>query len=154
MDYKAPPPMTKEEIYGFMKEMKIARLCSFNKNNTIHSVPVWYYLEDENIIIFAPEKSQKAVNMKRNNQVTVVIENQEASTKGVIVYGEVDVGTVGTDEEALTLFRRYLEEEKAQRYLINSKKLCNWIKHTIKPIKFASFDYLRDEVYRKTMIGE
>ena len=146
--------MIKKDIYEFMKEMKIARLCSFNKDNTIHSILVWYYLEDENIIVFASEKSQKAVNMKRNNQVPIMIDNQEESTKGVIVYGKSEVGGVGTDEKALTLFRMYLDEEKSQLFREKSKKLCNWIKHTIRPIKFASFDYHKDEIYRKTMFGE
>ena len=154
MDYKAPPPMAKEEIYAFIKEMKIARLCSLNKNGTIHSVPVWFYIEGENIIIFSPENCQKSVNMKRNNQVTVMIDNQEQQTKGVIVYGEVEIGSEGTDDEALTLFRRYFDEDMSQKVLVNSKKLTKWIKHTIKPSKFASFDYHKDTVYRETMFGE
>ena len=154
MDYKAPPPMTKEEIYDFIKEMKIARLCSLNKNGSIHSVPVWYYLEGENIIIFTPENCQKAMNMKRNNNVTVMIDNQAESTKGVILYGEAEIGSKGTDEEKLTLFSRYVDEKKAQQFLIGSKKLGNWIKHTIKPSKFASFDYHKDTVYREAMLGE
>ncbi|MCE7738878.1 MAG: pyridoxamine 5'-phosphate oxidase family protein [Candidatus Heimdallarchaeota archaeon] len=151
MSYKAPPPMNKEEIYEFLKEMKVARLCTLNKDSTIHSVPVWYILEDENVVIFAPEKSQKTRNIKRNNKVTVLIDNQETSTKGVIIYGEAEGGYEGSDEDALTLFRRYMEEEKTHQYLEGAKSLAKWLKFIIKPTKFASFNYLKDVEYREAM---
>ncbi|MCG3220617.1 MAG: pyridoxamine 5'-phosphate oxidase family protein [Candidatus Heimdallarchaeota archaeon] len=154
MSYKGPPPMNKEEIYEFLKEMKIARICSLNKNGTIHSVPVWFYLEDENIIIFSPENSQKSRNIQRNNKITVMIDNQEEQTKGVIVYGEAEFGSEGTEEEGLTCFRRYMSEEEAQVYWKGAKSLTKWMKVTVKPTKFASFDYHKDEAFRKAMSGE
>ena len=143
--------MTKEEIYDLIKEKKIARLCTHNKNGTIHSVPVWYNLEGENILIFTPENSQKAKNIQRNNKITVMIDNQENQTKGVIIYGEATFGPEGTYEEGLTLFRRYMDEEKSQKYWKGAKSLAKWMKVTVKPLEFASCNYYKDEEYMKAM---
>ncbi|TFG09258.1 hypothetical protein EU534_02350 [Candidatus Heimdallarchaeota archaeon] len=154
MDYKGPPKMTKQEIYDFITEMKIARICTKNKDGSIHSIPVWYLVDGENIIVFTPETSQKAKNIRRNRKLSILIDNQDLQSKGVIIYGESDEGVVATEEEALTLFRRYMDEDHAQKYMKGSQKLATWIKFTIKPYKFASFDYHKDEVYRKAMSGE
>jgi nitroimidazol reductase NimA-like FMN-containing flavoprotein (pyridoxamine 5'-phosphate oxidase superfamily) len=123
MSCKGPPPMTKVEIYSFLEEMEIARLCSMNKNSTIHSVPVWYSVDGENIIICTPVNSQKALNIKRNNNVTVMIDNQKESTKVVIVYGEAKIDEDPSDDVPLTIFRRYMDEEEVQQYLVGAKKL-------------------------------
>lgn len=155
VDYRGPPSMTKEEIYEFMKEMKIARICTFNKDGTIHSVPVWFLIEDENVIIFTPNNSQKTKNIRRNNKISLLIDNQDLQTKGVLIYGEADKGVVGTPEEALTLFRKYFDtEDEAKRYRRGAMQLATWLKFTVKPVKFASFDYHKDDIYRKAMHEE
>ena len=151
MSYKGPPPMTKEEIYEFMREIKIARLCTVNRNGSIHSVPVWFTLEGKNILIFTPENSQKAKNIQRNNKITVLIDNQEKQTKGVIVYGEAKFGPECTQEEAQNLFHRYMDKEKVQKYWKGAKSLARWMKITVKPLKFASFDYFKDKEYAEAM---
>jgi hypothetical protein len=39
MSYKQPPHLKDKEIQDFFQIAKIARLCSLNKNGTIHAGP-------------------------------------------------------------------------------------------------------------------
>jgi nitroimidazol reductase NimA-like FMN-containing flavoprotein (pyridoxamine 5'-phosphate oxidase superfamily) len=60
--------MTKEEIEPFLKEAQIARVCSINKDGSIHAAPVWFKYESGQIIVVTPEASRKVRNVKRNKK--------------------------------------------------------------------------------------
>jgi len=40
MSYTQSPPLTKEEIEDYLSSEKILRICTHNKDGTIHAVPV------------------------------------------------------------------------------------------------------------------
>lgn len=154
MEYKQPPPLTEEEINDFVQKMKIARFCSLNKDGSIHAVPVWYAFKDGEFIIGTPSRSQKARNVMRDNRVTLVIDNQEEQTKGVIIYGRVEMSLEDTKEAAVHIFRRYMSEEKAVQHYNGLSKIAKFLKLTVKPYRYASFDYDKDKIYRKAIRGE
>jgi len=135
--------------------MKIARICSLNKNGTIHSAPVWCKVVDENIIFGTPINSKKGRKISRNNKISILIDNQEEQTKVVIIYGEAKVTLDYETEEVLEIFRRYVpDEENARMYWEGLKKIATWYILTVSPYKFGSFDYTKDETYRKAVRGE
>ena len=154
MEYKQPPPLTEEEIINFVQKMKIARFCSLNKDGSIHSVPVWYIFREGEFVIGTPSKSQKARNIMRDNRVTLLIDNQEQQTKGVIIYGRAEASLEGTQEAALEIFKRHMDEEKARQYYNGLSKLGKFLKVAVKPYRYASFDYDKDTVYKRATHGE
>lgn len=85
------PPLTKEEIEPLLKEARIARFCSHNKDGTIHAVPMNYKYENKQIIIPTPAASSKVRNIKRNPNVTVLIDVEKQPVKGVIIYGKAQL---------------------------------------------------------------
>ncbi|MFX1577805.1 MAG: pyridoxamine 5'-phosphate oxidase family protein [Promethearchaeota archaeon] len=149
MSYKQPPHLEDKEIQDFFQTAKIARLCTFNKNGTIHAVPVWFKYENNQFTIAAPEKSQKVRNILRNNNVTLLVDVEGPPTRGVIVYGEAEVNFDKWDEEAVDLLSRYFSREQAEKTMKGVQTLTNWIKITITPNRFASFDYEKDDKYWK-----
>ena len=149
MPYKQPPHLENKEIQDFFQIAKIARLCTFNKNGTIHAVPVWFKYENNQFTIAAPERSQKVRNILRNNNVTLLVDVEGPPTRGVIVYGQAEVNLEKWDEEAVDLLSRYFSREQAEKTMKGVQTLANWIKITITPNRFASFDYEKDDKYWK-----
>jgi len=147
MEYTQSPALTKDEIVSFLEKAKIARICSLNKDGTIHSVPVWYYYENGNIVIGTPKKSRRAGNIRRNNNITVLIDQVGPPTRGVIFYGKASIDEEDMDQTAQKIFSRYMTEEEAKGYWKGLSELTEWVKVTVEPVHIASFDYSKDSKY-------
>jgi len=83
--------MTREEIESFLKEAQFARLCSINKDGSIHVAPIWYNYESGRIIVVTPEVSRKVRNVRLNKNVTVLVDIEQPTAKGVVIYGKAEV---------------------------------------------------------------
>ncbi|MFX1516870.1 MAG: pyridoxamine 5'-phosphate oxidase family protein [Promethearchaeota archaeon] len=151
MVYTQSPHLTEEEIDTFLKEVQIARICTLNKDGTIHAVPVWFKFENGIFTIASPEKSRKTRNILRNSNITLLIDVPGPPTRGVIVYGKASVDFTEWNSEALSLLGKYLSKEDARKTLDGLSRLAKWIKISITPTHMASFDYAKDEVYRKAV---
>lgn len=149
MEYTQSPALEKEEINKFIENAKIARICSINKDGTIHAVPVWFNYDNGNIIIGTPKASRRARNIKRDNNVTVLIDETGPPTRGVIIYGKATMDEEDMEQTAHSIFSRYMSEEEARGYWKGLSELTEWIKVIVQPIKIASFDYSKDNKYRE-----
>jgi len=154
LTYTQPPPLTDEEIESFLKQAKVARFCSMNGDGTVHAVPVWFLFEDGKVTVLTPVASRKARNVRRNGNVTLLVDISEGGVwpRGVIIYGEAEIEHA-TDEEGVSYCAKYMPMERAEGYARGLMKLTRWVKMVVKPRRMASFDYTKDEVY-KTAIGE
>ncbi|HEX9262707.1 MAG TPA: pyridoxamine 5'-phosphate oxidase family protein [Candidatus Bathyarchaeia archaeon] len=85
--YTQSPHLTDEEIESFIEKAKIARFCSLNADSTINAVPVWYSYLENKIVVATPIASRIAKNVKRNGNVTLLID--ESETKGIWPNGVV-----------------------------------------------------------------
>jgi len=149
MSYKQPPHLSNQQMQAFFQVAKIARLCSHNKNGSIHAVPVWFKFDEDKFIIAAPEKSQKIRNILRDENVTLLVDVEGPPTRGVIVYGKAQVSFDKWDDEAVDLLSRYFPREQAEKTMKGVQTIANWVKITITPKRFASFDYEKDDEYWK-----
>lgn len=147
MSYTQSPHLNEKEIEEFIKTAKIARICSYNKDGTIHAVPVWYYYESGKIIIGTPKASRRAGNIRRNDNVTVLIDEVGPPTRAVIIYGKANIDEENMDQVSHSLFSRYMSEEEAKGYWKGLSELTEWIKVIIDPVHIASFDYSKDKEY-------
>ncbi|MFW9829102.1 MAG: pyridoxamine 5'-phosphate oxidase family protein, partial [Candidatus Thorarchaeota archaeon] len=116
MPYSQSPHLTDNEIEEFLNNGKIARICSHNKDGSIHVVPVWYNYEDGKLIIGTPKASRRLANIHRNNNVTVLIDEQGPPTRGVIFYGKATIHEEDMDQAAHSIFQRYMSLEEAKGY--------------------------------------
>jgi nitroimidazol reductase NimA-like FMN-containing flavoprotein (pyridoxamine 5'-phosphate oxidase superfamily) len=151
MSYTQSPPLTKDEIESFLQTSRIARLCSFNENETIHAVPVWYLYEEGAIIISSPEGGRKVKNAKRNNNVTVLIDNGENAARGVIIYGKADVNDKEIASTMVSLFEKYAPGDKIEKTVQNLFKIAKWVKIVIVPEQIVSFDASKDVTYQSAL---
>ena len=157
MSYTQSPHLADEEIESFLKNVNVARFCSLNSDGTIHAVPVWYSYLDKKLVVATPFGSRKARNVRRNVNVTLLIDESETRgiwPKGVVVYGEAEL-----DEKDLALpeftrlCEKYIKNGKAESYARGLLSLARWVKIVVTPKHMASFDYTKDQAY-KTATGE
>ena len=147
MSYTQSPHLTDNEIEEFLKTAKIARICSHNKDGTIHAVPVWFNYANGKIIIGTPKASRRAGNIRRNNNVTVLIDEVGPPTRATIIYGKASIIKEDMDQAAHSIFSRYMSEEEARGYWKGLSELTEWVKVIVEPIHIASFDYSKDTRY-------
>ena len=152
MTYTQPPSMSREDAESLLREAKIARFCSLNQDGTIHAAPVWYKYENGQIIVATPVASRKARNVRRNNNVTILIDISEGGVQPrcALIYGkaEVELWTEDRFREGVSLLERYMPKERAEPYARGLFKLTKWEIMRITPERIASFDYGKDEAYR------
>jgi nitroimidazol reductase NimA-like FMN-containing flavoprotein (pyridoxamine 5'-phosphate oxidase superfamily) len=143
--YTQPPPLTNAEIESFLREQKIARICSLNEDGTIHVTAVWFTYKNSCIIIVTPAATRKVRNIKRNKNVTVFVDDPKTG-KGVLAYGRAELDYNYNVQETVSLFEKYLPSEQAEKsaraFTATSKGGC--VKITVKPEHIVSFDASKD----------
>ena len=152
LDYTQPPALTETEVESFLEQAKYARFCSLNKDGTIHVAPVWFKYEDGQIVVVTPPASRKARNVKRNRNVTVLVDTEKWPQKGVIVYGKADLEYSTSYEEHMSatvpMTEKYMPKDEAESWCKDLFKISGpWMKMIVKPKRMASFDYSKDATF-------
>ena len=149
MTYTQAPHLNDKERDDFLKEAPTAIICSINEDDTIHGVPVWFKYESGQFLITTPEKSQKARNIAKNDNVTLIIYVESPAIRGVIVYGKGEVVLTAWDSEAISMLEKYMSREEAEKWWPILNEHAKWVKITVKTENMASFDYTKDDVWKE-----
>jgi nitroimidazol reductase NimA-like FMN-containing flavoprotein (pyridoxamine 5'-phosphate oxidase superfamily) len=139
--YPQMPPLTEEEIEVFLSQALIARLGTLNEDNTIHIAPILFKYENGEFTIGTQNASRRVRNIKRNPQVTLLIDDPTPPFKSVLVYGKAELDYDGIVQKRIAIFERSNPPEQAAQM---AEGLCNkWpgVIIRIKPDRMVSFDY-------------
>jgi len=138
------PPLSSAELESFLKQATIARLSTTNEDGTIHTVPLWYKYEDGEILLGTQDVTRKVRNVKRNNKVTVLIDDPGPPLKGVVVYGKAELDYENPVPKRISIFERYMPKEKAQGLAQALSGLWKLVIVRVKPEEIISYDYAKD----------
>ncbi len=141
MDYPQLPAFTKEELESFLEEPHIARLCSHNKEGTIHVSPVWFRHHNGQILIGTQDISQKARNVKRNSDITVEIDTDEWPYKGVLIYGRAELDYDEPIQKRVFINEEYVSREQAESSVRSLERRWKQVVIRITPQHIVSYDY-------------
>ncbi len=139
--------MSDEEITSFIERSRTATLATIGKTGVPHLVAMWYAVIDGVIWIETKGRSQKAVNIRRDERVTVSIEDGFTYDKlrgvsiegrGVIVEDPDDLWKVG-----VSVWERYSGE-----YTEEVKPLVEFMLHKRVAIRIE-IDRIRSWDHRK-----
>lgn len=85
--------MTEHEVRDYLARSRTATLATVGADGTPHLVAMWYAVLDGDIWFETKAKSQKAVNLRRDPRVTVLVEDGETydSLRGVSVEGTAGI---------------------------------------------------------------
>ncbi len=117
MSRRAQIVLTTEEIGDLLAGGRVASIATIGPNGRPHLVPLWYFPRGDGIATWTYRKSQKAANLRRLAQATVLVETGESYDQLRGVSMECDVELVeDTEKVALIgteLMRRYNPSEQA-----------------------------------------
>ncbi|MBF5000117.1 PPOX class F420-dependent oxidoreductase [Nocardia sp. BSTN01] len=93
VNQRAQIVMSETEITEFLERSRIMTLASLGKNGTPHLTAMWYGLVDGEIWFETKGKSQKAVNVRRDPRVTVLVESGDTydRLRGVSIEGRAEI---------------------------------------------------------------
>jgi hypothetical protein len=141
--YPQLPPLNEDELVSLFSQTTFARLGTLNQDGTIHIAPVFFKYDDGRILIATQEPSRKIRNIKRNNNVTVLIDTTDVPFKGALIYGTAELDYEDVITKRVGIFERRLSGEDALAYArrISNKWPCVIVRIT--PVRTVSFDYAK-----------
>ncbi|MDJ0960489.1 MAG: pyridoxamine 5'-phosphate oxidase family protein [Acidimicrobiia bacterium] len=79
--------MSPGEIQAFFQEQMTLQVATNGKDGFPHVAPMWFVVEDEKLVFRSFTKSQKIVNLQRNPNFTVLLEDglDYAELRGVMI---------------------------------------------------------------------
>lgn len=143
-EYPQKPPLTEEEMASFLEEMLFCRLGTLNEDGTIHITPVYFRYDDGQIIIATQDISRKVTNIKRNHNVTVLVDVTPWPYKGVLIYGTAELDYDDVVEKRITIFEKDRSYEEARRYAQQLSNTWKCVIVRVTPTNIVTFDYTKD----------
>ncbi len=114
--------MSKDETASFLSQGTMtAKVSTVNKDGTCHTVPVWFVLDGEDIIFATSNNSVKAKHIRRDNRITICVDDQKPQYSFVAVYGNATITLYNDNPDELLkwstmIAERYMGKENAERY--------------------------------------
>ncbi|MBS1696737.1 MAG: PPOX class F420-dependent oxidoreductase [Actinobacteria bacterium] len=104
--------MTDEEIADFIVRSRTATLATILPSGRPHLVAMWYAVLDGEIWFETKAKSQKAVNLRRDPTLTVMIEDGQTydTLRGVSIDGRAEIVDADSDvllRVGISVWERY-----------------------------------------------
>jgi len=90
---RASISMTDSEIAAYLEEQTILNIASIGPTGHPHMVAMWYVVMDEKVTFWTFGKSQKIVNLRRDNKITGLIESGDTydQLKGLELVGSATI---------------------------------------------------------------
>jgi PPOX class probable F420-dependent enzyme len=137
--------MTDEEIDEFLHQKHTMSLASINADGSIHLVAMWYGFIDGAIGFETKAKSQKVQNLRRDDRLTVLVEDglKYEELRGVELAGR---GEVIEDPEQLfrlgvSVFERYQGPYTPEMKPYVDAMLNKRVLVTLRPERVVSWDH-------------
>lgn len=112
--------MTTAEWQAFVMEgSRTGKLATVRADGRPHAVPVWFMLEGEDLLFMTGSDTVKARNMRQNNRVTLVIDDESFPFSFVSIEGEAILHELAPDAllpYSIEIARRYVGAERAEEF--------------------------------------
>jgi PPOX class probable F420-dependent enzyme len=137
--------MTDDEIAEFMERSRTATVATVSADGIPHLVAMWYAVVDGEVWFETKAKSQKAVNLRRNPTITVMIDDGQTydTLRGVSIEGR---GEIVEDPENLlrlgiSVWERYTGPYTDEMRPFVDQMLKNRIAVRVVPTRVRSWDH-------------
>src|SRR6188472_2891910 len=142
--YPQMPPFTVPEREAFLGLPGVARLSSLNPDGSIHTVPVLFRFDGQDIVIGTQLVSRKARNIERDPNVTVLVDNQEPPFQGVLIYGRAQLEHDDVVARRVEIFSNYMPAENAERLATGLANTYAPVIIRVRPDRVTSWDYTKE----------
>ncbi|HET9110482.1 MAG TPA: TIGR03618 family F420-dependent PPOX class oxidoreductase [Ktedonobacterales bacterium] len=140
--------MTEQEIAAYLEQGRTLAVATINPDGTPHLVAMWYALVDGNVAFWTYAKSQKAVNLRRDPRLTLMMESGATydQLRGLQISGRATL--VEDPEQVLALgeaiYRRNSSVDGTltpQQMQTIARQALKRIGVIVEPISIASWDH-------------
>ena len=137
--------MADEEIAAYVEASRTATMATVGASGQPHLVAMWFGVIDGEIWFETKTKSQKAVNLRRDPRITVLIEDGETydSLRGVAVEGTAEI----TDDPELlwqvgvSVWERYNAPYTEEMRPLVEFMIANRVAVRVRPDRVRSWDH-------------
>ena len=137
--------MNDEEIRALLEEQRILQVATIDHDGWPHLIAMWYMLINDQIAFWTYAKSQKAVNLRRDDRLTCLVETGERydELRGVQIKGRAiisdDRETVQQIGEVI-VERYYGSLNDTTRRMVKAQAAKRVIVF-VKPVEIVSWDH-------------
>jgi PPOX class probable F420-dependent enzyme len=138
--------MTDDEMWKFIEEQKSLQVATLGKDGMPHLTTLWFAIVDKEIVFETFSKSQKVLNLKRDDRISVLLEDgvEYSKLRGVSIQGRAHLEHEADKVHpyALAVMRRNQPEipedklDEAARMLASKRSAV-----IIKPERIISWDH-------------
>jgi hypothetical protein len=142
--YPQVPSMNEKELDSFFNKSLFARLGTINEDGTVHISPVFFNYENGQILMASQEPSRKIRNIKRNYNVSVLIDSTDVPFKGALVYGTAELDYEDIIPKRVAIFARRPWDpspEEGEKYARKLSEKWSCVIVRVTPQRIVSFDY-------------
>jgi PPOX class probable F420-dependent enzyme len=138
--------MGDDEIVDFIDHSRTATMATVGPNGRPHLIAMWYAVLDGEVWFETKAKSQKAVNLRRDPTITVMIEDGQTynTLRGVSIDGQAEI--VDSDPELLlrvgiSVWERYTGPYSEDMKPFVEQMMNNRIAVRVVPTRLRSWDH-------------
>ena len=144
--------MTEDEIGEFLSNGHTLQVATIGGDGFPHLAPMWYRYEDGKIVFRSFTKSQKVVNLMRNPNIAVLVEEGKSydQLRGVMIKGTATLitdrnyilglyGRVSSDHEMVAGVRREFAPDEVEAMFGRIAEKNTAV--VVEPIKVISWDH-------------
>jgi PPOX class probable F420-dependent enzyme len=138
--------MGDDEIVDFIDQSRTATMATLSADGKPHLVAMWYAVLDGEVWFETKAKSQKAVNLRRDPTITVMIEDGKTydTLRGVSIDGRAEI--VDSDPELLlrvgiSVWERYTGPYSEDMKPFVDQMMHNRIAVRVVPTRLRSWDH-------------
>jgi PPOX class probable F420-dependent enzyme len=138
--------MSDDEIVDFIDHSRTATMATLSADGKPHLVAMWYAVLDGEVWFETKAKSQKAVNLRRDPTITVMIEDGKTydTLRGVSIDGRAEI--VDSDPDLLlrvgiSVWERYTAPYSDEMKPYVDQMMNNRIAVRVVPTRMRSWDH-------------
>jgi PPOX class probable F420-dependent enzyme len=137
--------MNDEEIRAFLEEQRILQVATIDHDGWPHLIAMWYVLLNDQITFWTYAKSQKSVNLRRDNRLTCLVETGERydELRGVQIKGRA---IISDDRETIqqigeVIVERYYGSMNDNTRSMVQAQAAKRVIVFVKPVEIVSWDH-------------
>ncbi len=109
--------MFDEQMLSVLSQPVIVRLSTIRPDGYPHTVPVWFMLDGEELVVFSVRDNRKVKNTLANPKGCIAIGGDPVGSPCYLIDGDLVVQDDPDLEMAARITRHYEEPDKAEEYL-------------------------------------
>ena len=132
--------MTDAERDAFLRETRIATLCTLNEDGSPNALPLWYEWDGEKARMFSMLDTGKVKRLRRDPRACLSVADPVGAPEAwVTVEGTIEIFDEGGKEFGLELTKRYYESPRREEAIAEWSARDDWVLLELTPTRFLTY---------------